>query len=261
MPDTRQHRGPHPDDARLFAAENVAALQAATHDFSWLLSHGYAVHSSLKIVGDRYALTERQRLAVMRSSCSDKSLALRRANEVAVLDAVGSPLLIDGYNLLTTIESALSGAYLLHGREGCLRDLASMHGHYKRVAETSPALGLIGETLAELRVPRAHFLLDAPVSNSGRLKTVMLQVAAEHGWPWEITLIPDPDPELAKSHEVIVTADSIILDGARNPEGHAPPRWVNLALHVVRTRVARAIIVPMHGLPSASGLHLPRGRG
>jgi hypothetical protein len=245
MPDTRQHRGPHPEDSRLFAPQHYAALQSATHDFSWLLSHGYAVHSSLKIVGDRYQLTERQRLAVMRSSCSDWSLELRRANEVVAGEVAGGSLLIDGYNLLTTIESALSGAFLLRGREGCLRDLASMHGHYKRVAETGPALQLIGETLVELRVSGAHFLLDSPVSNSGRLRAVMLQVAAEHRWAWDVTLVPDPDPELARSREVIVTADSIILDGTRNPEGRTPPRWLNLALHIVTSRVPEAIIVPM----------------
>jgi hypothetical protein len=261
MPDTRKHRGPHPDDPRLFAPQNYPALQSATHDFSWLLTHGYAVHSSLKIVGDRYQLTERQRLGVMRSSCSDRSLALRRSNEIPVHQLAGTPLLIDGYNLLTTIESALSGAYLLHARDGCLRDLASMHGHYKRVAETTPALTLIGEALVELRVPRAQFLLDSPVSNSGRLKTVMLQLAAEHGWPWEVTLLLDPDPELAKSRGVIVTADSIVLDGARNPEGHAAPRWVNLALHVVRTRVTEAIIVPMWKPPASSTPHPPEVQG
>ena len=228
---------------------NYPALQAASHDFSWLLTHGYALHSSLKIVGDRYQLTERQRLAVMRSSCTDQSLHLRRQNQVPVSELASTPVLIDGYNLLTTIESALSHAYLLHARDACLRDLASMHGHYKRVAETAPALNLIGQTLANLQIPHAHFLLDAPVSNSGRLKAVMQEHAAANGWPWRITLLPDPDPELAKSREVIVTADSIILDGARNPEGHTPPRWTNLALHIVTTCIPSAIVVPMYPAP------------
>ncbi|MGN6368534.1 MAG: DUF434 domain-containing protein [Phycisphaerae bacterium] len=247
MPDKRQHRGPHPEDGELFARERWGELQSATHDLSWLLSRGYALPSSLKIVGDRYGLTERQRLAVMRSSCSDASLELRCANCVSLERVAGSSLLIDGYNLLTTIEAALGGAVLLHGRDYCLRDLASMHGHYKRVAETGPALEIIGRTLVDLRVMRACFLLDAPVSNSGRLKKMMEEIAGERGWAWEVRLLPDPDPELAKSGEVIVTADSVILDGARNPAGHAAPRWCNLALHGVRTHVAEARIVPMRG--------------
>jgi hypothetical protein len=121
-----------------------------------------------------------------------------------------------------------------------------MHGHYKRVAETLPALTLIGNTLKSLQIPHAHFLLDAPVSNSARLKTIMQQLATEHHFPWQITLLPDPDPELAKSKEIIVTADSIILDGTRNPTGHTPPRWLNLAHHLVTTQLPTATIIPMH---------------
>ena len=71
MPDTRRHRGPHPEDAELFAPASWPALRAATTDLSWLLSRGYAEPSSLKLVGDCFQLTERQRTAVMRSACSD----------------------------------------------------------------------------------------------------------------------------------------------------------------------------------------------
>ncbi len=56
MPDRRKHRGPHPEDRRLFAPEALPRLRAAAGDLSWLLSRGYAPESSLKLVGDRYAL-------------------------------------------------------------------------------------------------------------------------------------------------------------------------------------------------------------
>ena len=52
-----------PDDQQLFAADNVPRLQEATRDLSWLLSRGYASPSALKIVGDRYLLDRRQRVA------------------------------------------------------------------------------------------------------------------------------------------------------------------------------------------------------
>ncbi len=245
MPDKRTHRGPHPEDARLFAPDQWPALQAAVGDLSWLLSHGYALNSALKLVGDRFGLNERQRLAVMRSTCSAHSLALRKAGELPPGELAGRTLRLDGYNVLTTLEAALGGGILLRGMDGCLRDMASMHGHYKRVAETAPALEHLGATLAALAVARVEILLDAPVSNSGRLKTVMHKLAAERGWPWTITLVPDPDPVLAQSPDIIATADSVILDGTRNPRGTAPPRWTNLAAHIIGQHVAGATIVPM----------------
>ncbi|HSG88818.1 MAG TPA: DUF434 domain-containing protein, partial [Pseudomonadales bacterium] len=71
MPDHRRHRGPHPDDARLFAPDTVGPLRTAVGDLSWLFSRGYAERSAVKVVGDRYRLRERQRIALRRSACSD----------------------------------------------------------------------------------------------------------------------------------------------------------------------------------------------
>src|SRR5438105_3109058 len=71
VPDTRRHRGAHPDDARLFAEAAWPALRAAVADLSWLLGKAYAQPSALKLVGDRYRLDVRQRAAVARAACAD----------------------------------------------------------------------------------------------------------------------------------------------------------------------------------------------
>jgi len=251
MPDKRSHRGPHPEDHTLFARDQWEALQAATGHLAWLLSHDYALNSALKLVGDHLQLNERQRLAVMRSTCSEESRSRRREHHIPPMQLAGQTLFLDGYNVLTTLEAALGGAILLRGMDSCLRDMASMHGHYKRVAETAPALELLGQTLADLAISHAHFLLDAPISNSGRLKTILGQLAAERQWPWTITLVPDPDPILAKSEEIIATADSVILDGFRNPHSKGTPRpsprWTNLTGHIIAKLIPTATIVPMAG--------------
>ena len=70
VPDSRSHRGPDPRDAEAFAAHTLPALRAAIADLAWLLNRGYAVVSALKLVGDRWNLTERQRMAVRRSACT-----------------------------------------------------------------------------------------------------------------------------------------------------------------------------------------------
>ena len=140
MPDKRTHRGPHPSDTKLFAEAVIADLRSAIADFSLLLTKDYADKSALKLVGDRFSLTERQRTAIMRSACSDQQLMSRRQREVKVAELGGKPIAIDGYNVLITIEAAMSGACVFKGRDGCLRDLASIHGTYRKVAETIPAV-------------------------------------------------------------------------------------------------------------------------
>ena len=182
MPDKRTHRGPHPADAKLFAAEAIADLRLALADFSLLLTKGYADKSALKLVGDKFSLTQRQRLAIMRSACSDQQLASRKEREVRIGDLTGQPIAIDGYNALITIEAAMSGGIIFKGRDGCFRDLASIHGTYRRVTETIPAVQLIGEFLEEIGTAKALWLLDSPVSNSGRLKTLIGELAQENNW-------------------------------------------------------------------------------
>ena len=66
----------------MFAPSVWPVLRAAVADLSWLLSRGYAEPSALKLVGDRFQLTERQRIAVMRSACSDQALQHRRQTQV-----------------------------------------------------------------------------------------------------------------------------------------------------------------------------------
>jgi hypothetical protein len=237
MPDQRRHRGPHPDDHRLFGADAVPALRTAVAELAWLLSRGYAHASSVKLVGDRHGLESRQRLAVSRSTCSDADLARRQARLASRQALAGCRVEIDGYNVLTTIEAALSGGVLLLARDGVLRDMASMHGSYRKVDETRPALELIGRTLTGLGVGEALWLLDRPVSNSGRLKTIIEGLAAVQGWKWPVELVHDPDAELAQSDAIICTADSGILDLCSG--------WFNLARETVEQHAASAWVLDL----------------
>lgn len=237
MPDTRKHRGPHPADAELFGPATWPVLREAVEHLSWLLSRGYAWASALKLVGDRFQLTERQRLGVLRSSCSDAALESRGRRQVRADELRGSELHLDGFNVLTSLEAALAGGVVLLGRDRCYRDMASMHGSYRKMAETRPAITLLGEVTQELGVAEARLLLDSPVSNSGRLSGVVLEVAEEHGWSWRTELVQNPDPVLITSPAVVATADSVILDGCA--------RWFNLAREVIDRRIPEAQIVPL----------------
>ena len=109
MPDKRSHRGPHPADEKLFAPEAISDLRPALADYSLLLTKGYAEKSALKLVGDKFSLTQRQRLAIMRSACSDQQLASRSERRIEVSDIAGQTIAMDGYNVLITVEAAMSG--------------------------------------------------------------------------------------------------------------------------------------------------------
>ncbi|HEV2762546.1 MAG TPA: DUF434 domain-containing protein [Pyrinomonadaceae bacterium] len=219
-PDRRQHRGAHPEDARLFGPAQLASLRTATSELSWLMGRGYALKSAVKLVGDRHSLNERQRLAVARAACADEQLRGRESRRLDVEKVRGEPLVVDGFNVMITTEAALGGGVLILCRDGCVRDLSSVHGSYRSVSETERAIALVGEALAALGAGPARWLLDRPVSNSGRLAARIRETAAKAGWVWSVEAVFNPDAEIrAARAEVAVTSDSNVLDGVN--------RWLN----------------------------------
>jgi len=237
MPDKRAHRGQHPSDAMLFAADRIPDIRRAAADYSLLLSKGYAAKSSLKLVGDRFTLTERQRLAVMRSACSDEQRVNRKSRQFEISKIAGQVIAIDGYNVLITIEAAMSGGLIFRGQDGCCRDLSSIHGTYRKVSETQPAIELIGGFLQQTGISQALWLLDSPVSNSGRLKTLLRELAETSNWKWEIDLVTSPDAALIKGEKIVASSDSVILDKCG--------RWVDLAGGIIRNRLPQAKIIDL----------------
>lgn len=225
MPDKRKHRGPNPKDAELFSGDWLPILWTAVSELSWLLSRDYAIDSALKLVGDRHHLVKRQRIAVRRAAASDSAVARRRSSEASLGD-VGELLVVDGFNVIVTVEAALSGGVLLRCRDGAIRDLASVHGSYRKVDETVSAIQLIAEALDNAEVRSVLWLLDSPVSNSGRLAEIIRVMASEDDRQWDVDLVHDVDRRLIDSPHPVATSDSNVLDGTS--------RWVNLGWEVVK---------------------------
>src|SRR3989442_4727682 len=194
MPDSRQHRGPHPDDAALFGRPDIQhRLRLAAGDLAWLLGRHYAPTAALTLVGNRYQLHGRQRQALARAVAAPAVARARRQRQVPAAALMGAALYVDGFNQLITIEAALSGGLVLRGHDGALRDLASVHGSYRTIIETPTALEAMGIYLGPLHLRAVHFVLDAQVSNSGRLASPMRPLAAVHPWPWHVLLAPSAD--------------------------------------------------------------------
>jgi hypothetical protein len=233
MPDRRQHRGPHPQDSRIFSGLRQSALQESVAELSWLLSRGYPDQAALKLVGDRHKLTTRQRKAVSRCACADEAGAGRRRRRVSASELSGEELAVDGFNCLITLESALSGAVVLRGRDGALRDMASVHGSYRRVKETPGAIEAIGRCLERLKIAGATFYLDRPVSNSGRLAFALRETAAERGWPWDVVLCANPDLPVSRTTGIAASSDSWILDRCE--------RWVDVPALVMQHKPLREV--------------------
>jgi hypothetical protein len=239
MPDTRSWRGPHPKDLDCFSDRWIPLLQSAVADLSWLLGRGYSDRASLKLVGDRYALRDRQRKAVQRCAASAAACEERATKRIDPTALAGETVVVDGYNVLLTIEAALSGGLILLARDGVFRDLAAMSAHYRRLHATEPAIRLLADYFTSSRCEQVIWYLDRPVSNSGRLKRLIQETVANRRPAWRVDLTDRTDRLLMRSPDVVASADSAVIDGCR--------RWINLARLVVESAIVDAWIVDLGG--------------
>lgn len=232
---TQRNRGKQSSDDQHFSEKWHPVFTEALDDLCFLLTRGYADSSALQLVGNRYKLNKRQRQALLRVSCNEEEFSARQPRELTTAQLKNKVVEIDGFNLLILLESALSGAYIFKARDGLYRDISSVHGSYKRVVKTEEAIILTGKLLNDLDVMSVKWYLDQPVSNSGRLKTRLLELATEHHFNWEVELVFDPDKVLAKSKNVVVSSDGWILNLA--------DQWVNLGALLVEDFVMDANVL------------------
>lgn len=229
------YRSKFPEDDQWFSGAWLPVFREAVDDQSYLLSRGYATNAALELVGNRYHLNQRQRMAVRRMSASTQEVANRRRRECHKTDLAHQAIDIDGFNLLILLESALSGGYVLYCRDGVYRDIASVHGAYKRVIKTEEAVRLLGDVVHELQITGTRWFLDAPVSNSGKLKTFLQEICKANGYSWEVEVVSNPDQELVKSTNIVISSDGWILDKAE--------KWYNLGAYLIEHKIKGANVI------------------
>ena len=137
----------------------------------------------------------------------------------------GSTVYLDGLNVIITLETMLSKTTLIRCMDGTIRDLCSLRGTYRLIQNTDMAIKLIGDELSNLKISKAMFYLDSPVSNTGRLSQRIYEVLKDYPFNVEVELVPNADVILEKQSYVI-TSDAIILNHCKS--------WINLVSEIVR---------------------------
>ena len=223
--DAPRIRGLLPEDDQAFSPAMREKLCQAQHELQFLLQQGYPTKSAAVFVGNHHQLSSRQLLSLTRSTAPGDILARREKKRLAPQDMRNTPIHIDGFNLIITLEVALSDGMLFLAQDGCIRDLAELRGSYRIIPQTKAAIAMLRAAVRDLRISEAVILLDKPVSNAGRLKTALY----EEEWPIPLTvnLVQNPDTEL-KLLGHVASGDSIILDACES--------WFNLTSWILETQ-------------------------
>lgn len=219
-------RGYVPEDDKQFIGGQLELLQKAADEVQFLLDRGYDVKPVTTFVGNHYMFSERQRLALARSVSAKEYIQRRIDKELLQKEAVSLPrtVQIDGFNIIITLEVALSGSPIFSCRDGVLRDLAGLRGTYRIIDKTQEAAELLLRQLELLSISEAVFYFDSPVSNSGRLSELVRQCAQGYGVSVQTKIIPDVDRVLEKL-EGVISGDAIILNCCKS--------WLNIMPAIV----------------------------
>lgn len=195
----------------------------------YLLSRNYPAKASLALAGNRYQLVQRQLQALQGMACSAAEISKRKEKELSPAALKHQTILLDGFNILIILETALSGGFIFEGLDGCYRDIASVHGTYKKAQHTEEALVIIGNTLQQLQLQKVIWVFDAPISNSGKLKGVCYELAEKHGFPWDIILDNHPDKYLIDNKGLVSSSDGWVLNECA--------AWFNLGAFIINNTI------------------------
>jgi hypothetical protein len=190
-------------------------LQTAAADFLYLLDRGYPRSASLQLLGNRYNLDALHREVLHRGVFARKEATERRGRLVGVERLKDLKLLVDGHNVLITVESGVAGRLLIAANDGVIRDVAGVSHRYRITNLTHEAIDTIFQTLQKYPPKETLFFLDAPIRQSGELAAVLRAALKSCNLPGDAQALKVPESRLIGGEGVVASSDSAVLDGVQ----------------------------------------------
>jgi hypothetical protein len=206
-------RGYLPEYEKYFKGEGIEKLKKASCDTLFLLSRGYKLKPASNFVTNHYLLSEKQRLAVARSIALPEDVKNRKAKMLKKRDLKGKEVWVDGFNAIIPMETLLSDGPLFECMDGAIRDMADLKGSYKIIDKTEGAIKLVFDQLAKLKVAKVNINMDRPVSNSGRLKMMMLEIGKDYDFELNVELLNATDKSFY-GKECVISGDCMVIDNS-----------------------------------------------
>ena len=189
-------------------------LRNAVCDLRYLLNQGYPRDSAVTFVANRYRLPLEQRHLLARCvfSRTEVTELRRRAVKTGVLQ--GKRLGVDGYNVLITLESILTGRQVVKCDDGYIRDLRAIFGKYKPSLATDRALVELLGILRRARPKEVVVLFDKQVSRSGELAGATRRGLEKLGLRGDSRTASGVDFKL-RAFDVVASSDRAIIKRAK----------------------------------------------
>ncbi|WP_297535173.1 DUF434 domain-containing protein [Thermococcus sp.] len=184
-------------------------LAEAYRDLKYLLNRGYRKSVALNFVANHYRLRKEERHLLARCVFPDSWIEEVKRKLLRPEEIRDRVLGVDGFNVLITLESLLSGKAILC-EDGLIRDLA-YRGRYRPHEKTEENVKLIASALARLSPKEVIVFYGKNAPRSGTVRELTLKALEELGINGEVRLVQSPDHEL-KAFKNVATADVGIIE-------------------------------------------------
>ena len=199
--------------------DTARKLSDPARDIRYLLKRNYPRSSAINFVSNHYRLSEKERHILTRVIVAPNVVDSRSRKQLECTDIKGRDVIVDGYNVLITIENmlVLKNEPLWLGDDGYVRDTRGVFRNYAVTDTTYQAVDAMLALLAECKVGSVTILLDSQMSNSGELARFIRSKLTEYLLDGDARTSRHADFDLknAGSSVVVATADGVIIDAVQ----------------------------------------------
>lgn len=189
-------------------------LTRAVRDLRYLLDQGYPRDSAVNFVSNHYRLQLNKRHLLARCVFSKTEAAELRRKDVGAARVRGRRLGVDGYNVLITLESVLTGKRVVRCDDGYIRDLRAIFGKYRASSATSRAISTLVRTIAKAKPKSVAVLFDKQVSRSGELAAEVRRQLKQEGLEGDALAVGGVDMGL-RTFDVVASSDRAVIARAK----------------------------------------------
>ncbi len=193
-------------------------LGEAAKDIRYLLERGYRRDSSIRFTGDHYRLDKNERYILARTVFSRNTTISRMEKKLGIDELKNGRVIIDGYNVLITLESLIEGENVWVADDSFLRDIKGIFKNHSNVDSTFRAVEEMLDFILRSEIKYTHVLLDTQIKNSGELAAFIRKRMEDLLIKGDARTSRHVDYDLKNcdNSEIIATADGIIIDAVKN---------------------------------------------
>jgi hypothetical protein len=191
-----------------------AKLADAVRDLRYLLNRGYPRDSAVTFIANHYRLKLDERHLLARCVFSKAEVVSHQKKMVSDAEVQGKRLGVDGYNVLITVESILTGKPVVRCDDGFIRDLRAIFGKYRISSVTPRALTAILKIISRARPREVVVMFDSQVSRSGELAAQVRRRLRQVGLRGDARTVAGVDFKI-RGFDVTSSTDRAIIEKSK----------------------------------------------